>query len=316
MKSNRSPPVSTKPSTKQRNKALPDLEVSGRDEIADWIETCLLVRNDNHLGLNTLNEMARELIDTSEHQVALAVRSMERRSDLLADSYPFRITDDYLQVDTGAQEFPYTSLLTMTATSPFNQLVDLSHAEFEASAIQFEKITEEAIRSLLGPGSKALRFGYPNELGRPSGFQEAMVWLAEQLEVKLGDSYRPPKRKDGGVDVIGWKPFPDNKSGMPVLLVQCTLQRDFTDKAADIELRHWSGWIKLQTPPTAVLAIPGHVDGHEKWEEISARSMILDRCRLAGLLDTTNANETIEELHETTLNRIERVAEAMSETHW
>lgn len=316
MKSNRSPPVSTKPSTKQRTKALPDLEISGREEIADWIETCLLVRNDNHLGLNTLNEMARELIDTSEHQVALAVRCMERRSDFLADSYPFRISEDYLQVDTGAQEFPYTSLLTMTATSPFGQLVDLSHAEFEASAIQFEKITEEAIRSLLGPGSKALRFGYPNELGRPSGFQEAMVWLAEQLEVELGDSYRPPKRKDGGVDVIGWKPFPDNKSGMPVLFVQCTLQRDFTDKAADIELRHWSGWIKLQTPPTTVLAIPGHVAGHEKWEEISARSMILDRFRLAGLIGTPTETDSVEGLRETTQNRIKQVATRMDEAKW
>lgn len=316
MKSNRSPPASTKPSTKQRTKALPDLEISGREEIADWIETCLLVRNDNHLGLNTLNEMARELIDTSEHQVALAVRSMERRSDLLADSYPFRISEDYLQVDTGAQEFPYTSLLTMTATSPFGQLVDLSHAEFEASAIQFEKITEEAIRSLLGPGSKALRFGYPNELGRPSGFQEAMVWLAEQLEVELGDSFRPPKRKDGGVDVIGWKPFPDNKSGMPVLFVQCTLQRDFTDKAADIELRHWSGWIKLQTPPTTVLAIPGHVAGHEKWEEISARSMILDRFRLAGLIGTPTETDSVEGLRETTQNRIKQVATRMYEAKW
>jgi hypothetical protein len=260
--------------------------------------------------------MAQELIGTSGHQVALAVSSMERRSDFLADSYPFRISEDYLQVDTGAQEFPYTSLLTMTATSPFNQLVDRSHAEFEASAIQFEKITEEAIRSLLGPGSKALRFGYPNDLGRPPGFQEAMVWLAEQLKVELGDSFRPPQRKDGGVDVIGWKPFPDNKSGMLVLFVQCTLQRDFTDKAADIELRHWSGWIKLQTLPTTVLAIPGHVSSHEKWEEISARSLILDRCRLAGLLDATNANEPIEGLHETTQNRIERVSEAMNETHW
>jgi hypothetical protein len=266
--------------------------------------------------LNTLNEMARELIDTSEHQVALAVRSMERRSDLLADSYPFRISEDYLQVDTGAQEFPYTSLLTMTATSPFGQLVDLSHAEFEASAIQFEKITEEAIRSLLGPGSKALRFGYPNELGRPSGFQEAMVWLAEQLEVELGDSYRPPKRKDGGVDVIGWKPFPDNKSGMPVLFVQCTLQRDFTDKAADIELRHWSGWIKLQTPPTTVLAIPGHVAGHEKWEEISARSMILDRFRLAGLLGAPEETDSVEGVKETTQNRIKQVATRMDEAKW
>ena len=169
-------------------------------------------------------------------------------------------------------------------------------------------------RSCFDP--KRLRFGYPNELGRPSGFQEAMVWLAEQLEVELGDSYRPPKRKDGGVDVIGWKPFPDNKSGMPVLFVQCTLQRDFTDKAADIELRHWSGWIKLQTPPTTVLAIPGHVAGHEKWEEISARSMILDRFRLAGLIGTPTETDSVEGLRETTQNRIKQVATRMDEAKW
>jgi hypothetical protein len=260
--------------------------------------------------------MAGELIGHSEHQVALAVHTMERRSDLLGGSYPFQVAEDYLRVNKSAQEFSYTALLTMTATSPIGQLSAPSTAEFEVLAVQFEKVTEVAVRSLLGPGSRALRFGYPNDHGRPSDFQEAMVWLAEQLGVNLGTKHRPPRRKDGGVDVIGWRPFPDNKSGMPLVLVQCTLQKDFAGKAADIDLRHWSGWIELPTPPTTVLAIPGHVTANAKWEEIAARSMILDRFRLAGLIGAPEETDSVEGLRETTQNRIRQVATRMDEAKW
>jgi len=260
--------------------------------------------------------MANELIGSSEHQVALAVHSMERRSDLLGGHYPFQIAEDHLRVSKSAPDFPYTALLSMTASSPIGQLVVSTASEFELLAVQFEKVTEVAVRCLLGPGSRALRFGYPNDLGRPSDFQEAMVWLAGQLEVKLGEQHRPPRRKDGGVDVIGWRPFPDNKAGMPLVLVQCTLQRDFAHKAADIDLRHWSGWLDLPTPPTTVLAIPGHVTAHSKWDEITARSMILDRIRLAGLIGAPAESDAVDGVKEATWHRIEQVGARMDEATW
>jgi hypothetical protein len=90
--------------------------------------------------------------------------------------------------------------------------------------------------------------------------------------------------KDGGVDVVAWRPFPDGRSGFPVLLAQCTLEKDFAHKAADIELRLWSGWLAMDVDPATALAIPDVVPAGEEWNRLAARTVVLDRIRLASLL--------------------------------
>lgn len=86
------------------------------------------------------------------------------------------------------------------------------------------------------------------------------------------------------MDVVGWRPFPDGRSGFPVLLVQCTLQREILSKAADVDVRYWSGWLILDAEPLTALAVPQTISPGVVWDEIAVRCLILDRIRLAGLL--------------------------------
>jgi hypothetical protein len=274
------------------------------------------VSDEAHISLAKLGELADETVDTSLSQVALALTAMARRSSRIGIHYPFEVTDGHIKVAEDALEYPYTSLLVMTGTSPAGQYIEPTTQEFQNMAITFEQVTEEAVRSLLGPGSKALRFGHPSDIGRPSDFQEAIVWLAKRMGADLGEDYKPPRFNDCGVDVVGWRPFPDGKPGMPVVLVQCTLQRDYTGKAGDVDLRQWAGWLDLRTPATAVLAIPGHVAVGEKWNEISRRSMILDRTRLAGLVGKLRSSEIHLELLATARDRIEQLAPLMEAVNW
>ena len=100
------------------------------------------------------------------------------------------------------------------------------------------------------------------------------------------------RRKDGGVDIVAWRPFPDGRSGFPVVLVQCTLQQEILSKAADVDVRNWAGWLTLDTDPMIALAVPGTIPSDETWNEIAARSLILERVRLVGLIGA-GAHETI-----------------------
>ena len=155
--------------------------------------------------------------------------------------------------------------------------------DIAAAAEHLERITTVALAELYGPGTEAIRFGWPSDVGRPPEFPDAIRWLAKQMSVPVGGSYRPPHRKDGGVDVVAWRPFPDGRSGFPVLLVQCTLERDYAHKASDIDLRVWSGWLRLDTDPATALAIPEVVPAGEVWNSLAARTIVLDRMRLAAL---------------------------------
>ena len=147
-----------------------------------------------------------------------------------------------------------------------------------------ERITAVALRRLYGEGTRSLRFGWPSDVGRPREFPDAVRWLAQQMGVPPGSAYRPPHRKDGGVDVVSWRPFPDGRSGFPVLLCQCTLEKDYAHKAADIDLRVWSGWLALDTDPATALALSEVVAAGEEWNSLAARTVVLDRIRLAALV--------------------------------
>jgi hypothetical protein len=104
------------------------------------------------------------------------------------------------------------------------------------------------------------------------------------MGTRLGRAYRPPRRKDGGVDVVGWRQFPDRKPGFPIILVQCTLERDFVHKSRDIDRRIWAGWLAFDVDPLTALAIPHIVAREEDWREMAANVIVLDRIRLTSLL--------------------------------
>jgi hypothetical protein len=99
----------------------------------------------------------------------------------------------------------------------------------------------------------------------------------------LGNAFRPPRKKDGGVDLFVWKSFSDNQPGIPVMLVQCTIKEDFINKIGDIDLRLWANWLSSDIEPLVALAVPGVVTKDEVWSEITTRGILLDRMRLTEL---------------------------------
>jgi hypothetical protein len=152
----------------------------------------------------------------------------------------------------------------------------------------FEDFVAQVLIRYLGSNSQALAFGWPSKLGRPQEFHKAIEWLARKMGIEPGTAFRPPRRKDGGVDVVAWKSFGDKRSGFPIYLVQCTLQRDVLPKSRDIDLRLWAGWLEMDRDPLAILAVPKTIPPGELWNEISANAIVLDRIRLTEFCDFNN----------------------------
>ena len=280
---------------------LPASPISS-EEIADWIEYCVLVQPTGLLRVHSIAEESSSLgIDDIALNFARII--LTRRATTLGNAYPFLVDDHSIRRKQDSTSSAYISFLLLTRSPSLTPWktgqVPTGHVEF------FEDVTCEALKKLLGPGSKAINFGWPSREGRPQEFHKAVPWLAEKMGVTVGAGYRNPRRKDGGVDVIGWRPFADKKSGFPTYLVQCTVQQDVVRKARDIDLRLWGGWLSLDRDPTSVLAVPRTISALVDWNEISANSIILDRIRLSELLINFSSDEIekfnikeIEELNE------------------
>jgi hypothetical protein len=259
----------------------PDAADRTAEGLADLVEVGMLSRGVSGLSAPEARELLAQAAGTRTESADMALNVMQRREGLLGGRYPFNISAVGVRLRKNAHDVPYTSLLLLSSrTSPFR----MATGGLAEAATILESLTCAAVRGLLGGPAQAVRFGWPSEHGRPREFPDAIRWLAAQMGVSVGSSYRSPRRQDGGVDVVGWRPFGDGQPGFPILLVQCTLERDFVHKSGDIDLRLWSGWLAFDIDPMAALAIPLTVASAEDWKEMATRVIVLDRLRLASLI--------------------------------
>lgn len=121
----------------------------------------------------------------------------------------------------------------------------------------------------------------------------------EELAKFIDEHYDPlriedeinPHRRDGGVDVVAWRPFRDGRSAFPVVLAQTTLQTNYPPKAKDVSSSKWRDWIAFGSDPSTALVIPYVVPmGDHHWNDMrSDVNVIIDRLRLCELLEGTDA---------------------------
>jgi hypothetical protein len=253
---------------------------SSADDIADCLESLILCSTSSATGLGQLQEFAETVLQVGDASFTFAVNRMRNRKSVLGDSYPFQFDVASVIRTDDASISPYTQFLLMSGTA----LVQLDSGESSLSGPEqwFEELVLESMRSWLGVDSEGVRFGWPSDSGRPPEFPDAIRWLSSRMNVELGSAYRPPIRKDGGVDVVVWRPFGDLRSGFPIILVQCTLQKDLISKARDIDVTNWSGWLAMDQPPMTALATPRVVsESADKWNQLSRQTFVFERIRLS-----------------------------------
>ena len=251
---------------------------TGNEEIADWIELAILAGGNKGNTTHKIQKWANDWANLSELQVASGIKVMERRRGLLGPKYPFEVNEFAIVFNQSMELSAYIYLLLITRPASSVSWQNAIPTQDESDL--FEEFVALALKDYLGEPAEAIPFGWPSKFGRPLEFPLAIDWLADKLGLKLGSAFRPPRRKDGGVDVVAWKPFKDRRSGFPIYLVQGTLQKEFVSKSRDIDLRIWAGWLEMDHDPVSILAIPRSIAPGESWNEITANSIIFERFRL------------------------------------
>lgn len=255
-----------------------DLSGESGDRIADWIEVLASCNSGRPLSTQKIQELSSSLANVGDNLTISAWRILSKRSGQLKDSYPFQIEDEYIVTRKDVTNSAYMKFLFLS--SGVVTRIDGVSWSVDRSSRAFEDVAEKALRNFFGDNTNTLNFGFPSRQGRPAEFSEAIKWLSEKAKVRLGSAYRPPRRKDGGVDIFVWKSFSDLRPGIPIMLAQCTISDDFINKIGDVDIRLWSTWLSTDIEPLVALCIPGVVTKEEVWNEITTRGVLLDRLRL------------------------------------
>lgn len=258
-----------------------DLSAESPDRIADWIELLSAAQVNKPLSLQRIISISEDQARISPNITTFAFRLLEKRAKLIGSNYPFTLGEHSIATRKSVGQSIYLKLLLLTPGIGVQGIC--SGWNLEIASQLFEEISEHCLKGFFGPNTGTVNFGYPSRRGRPSDFDSAVKWLSELTKIRLGRSYRPPRRKDGGVDLFVWKSFRDGRPGVPIMLVQCTIKDDFINKIGDIDIKLWSSWLSSDIEPLVSLAIPGIVSKEEIWSEIVTRGILLDRVRLVEM---------------------------------
>jgi len=215
---------------------------------------------------------------TSMAKVEDAVDSMRYRKQILLNMYPFTI-DDTVPLPTFDGFNWYTTLLVLS---------NLPKKSIERGNEVLDIIGVSVLHQLLGAGDDCIikNFAWPprsNKNPRPESFPEAIQWLGAELGLPVAHGWRPPQRKDGGVDLVGIRCLGGSPLAAPATLCQTTLSRDI-HKHRDIDLGLWRTWIGLGPSTMTSLLVPHVVESQKVQELHSSGAILLDRLRICQLM--------------------------------
>ena len=277
--------------------------------LTDWAEAVMLVEQLAEFSEADLRGRLVEQLDDADaddprgrQEVEDVLREVDRRARYAPNTYPFSRGSYGIELTNRRLERIYAFLLWLSLpNTPF-------HRKNYSNAVTplFDHLGQAALATLLGPEVCAIRFGWPVSGGRPTGPRSALIWLTRRMQV-THDSTAPvsARLKDGGVDVVLWRPFRDGRGGFPILLAQCTVgQAEWQRKGRDIQRALWRRYLGLGWDPPTTLVLPFCVrqpDRFEAWNIVSHDvSFVIDRMRLLELLDQ------VERQHIPEVDEIER----------
>ena len=257
--------------------------------VADWIELNISTTGDriSKAGVASIIEsVAGE--DPGEAFLSSVWRELNYRQELY--QIPFFVVQDPT-VEPQLDIKPTVEYLVCLILSLFGV-----QGTTQLPAKLFERLTTKAVKQYLC--GNAVVFGWPFEPHEEEGEEESKISrkikkVAEDLGEKFCEA--PPARfNDRGVDVVGWIPFTEARSGQVVVLLQCAAGRDWKNKLP-VPLNAWRQYIHWGNEPVRAFAVPSIVSDRDWHEASTDKGILFDRVRIINLLVNSEEDEKLTE---------------------
>lgn len=147
----------------------------------------------------------------------------------------------------------------------------------------FEEVVELICPAVL-PGWNVFRAGWSPENAK--NVSTIVADLCERLYVKgaanLGE-WLEPDAKDGGLDIVCYRSFSDQREAMPVYFLQCASGKNWREKVTTPNAGRWQKLLDAAVRPSTGIAAPFVIDNKElKMAALDGQITVLDRIRLLG----------------------------------
>ena len=271
--------------------------VATRAQAADWLElmalssyplpyqsseyvSALALSNDDPDGNGRADDEDEEILDTEfDELIELATDEIRWRAEVLGPLYPFALAVNARSWNVSFRRDPdgrtraaqdvYTTCLLMSA---------IRHGRLDGlpASMRAVKVVADAFQAAVFLVAPALLGGPSFWIAFPRPEQDDYAPALERFVTELGagkltDS-KPssqPSNKDGGVDIITWRSFQDQRSNVMLSYGQVATGKGWRDKSVKNKLdSHFLRWLAIR--PTRHY-VPAMYIPHVMHENIAVR---------------------------------------------
>lgn len=248
-------------------------------QIADWIELNSIISGEvlskskliSLLEDNGYTEDAEYIGDEIFDSV---LSELERREKLYGPNSPFKVESTLIQPVVSWQDYPeYVMCLIFSYLGASDNINGTK---------LFERLSQQVLKSYLCGEAKVI--GFPNDENLTLQLDE----LAKKLFELRGNRDPDHHDKDRGVDVIGWKPFNDEKNSQIIVLMQCGAGWNWSKKK-QIPLPAWAHFIHWNYTTTIQSISITEIIELKKWQKVvDEYGLVFDRARIVRCLYSGN----------------------------
>jgi hypothetical protein len=275
-----------------------DVNQNEISKLADWLEISAWAQTDSEVSrqeIVTAFNIASNNVE-AEQKVHQIWHEIITRTIAMGDSYPFRFSNnkEIFKFSTEKQCRAYIFCLLL---SYFGQ-PKLNTTDFKVASV-FEHLCTHVSENFISDGTsltQSLQFGSPRSGwgAGTRGFNTSLEILIKSLNhgkniVANVRGIQSSSKGDGGLDVVAWRRFPDNKKGMLLFLGQCATAQDlrecvakvndldnFTTRYVSFEFSKLLGWFVPH-----IVSSTNDEDHKYHWEVINQHNNIpFDRTRI------------------------------------
>ncbi len=248
--------------------------------LSDWLELLAIISPDNNASHGDLErELTRAGVDNGDTICNSTLGELNQRVIAAGNNYPFTFSGSLLKLKNGWQSFtPYIFCLLLSYCDDAKKKVAKINHE-----VMFEYLSCLAAKKYID--GEVLRFGSPRKNDPlPSGFLNAMTDVCGAVgEWSCSTASNTLRKKDGGLDLIAWKPFPDRQIGKLILFGHCASGNNWHSKINELQpgdfCSRWLGGDK--SPIVKSFFIPYRVTTEVFADRAISAKLFFDRCRIA-----------------------------------
>ena len=254
--------------------------------LCDWIEGSVLFHEEDLSTADVVDVLTDEgIYDNQNDALVIVTRTwheLRRRLEWIGKGSPFSFIRGTMKRTGSWEENPAHSFCVLVSMPLCYK--DWSTGRCDSDYIEqgrlFEALTKASIENQFSDW-KVHQTGWTSK--NVTNLSDLVNVVATKLgEEKLAiEPWENPTGNDAGLDLLCYRPFPDNRGGVPAYLMQCASGKNWIHKLHTPVLKVWTQMIQFVVTPRKAFSVPfALLDNDFKNRCNRVDGMLLDRYRL------------------------------------